>query len=383
MQARRQLATKLKRLTNWAGAALLATLAACGGGGSSDPAPSPVDPTPVPNGPSTFVAWAPSASVLAAKRGDSALRFVGSGTGLSPSDGCWQPLTNTTVYEQAHTVVFAAEGVTEADQQEVADYAEAAVLKVRNLFPISSGVGLNANQKVQICVQTQFPFNSLGVALISRGPDDSGIVVMPSPSRFYAVNPRPNPAWSYFDQSFQAFYKGILAHEMTHVVEKLTFGYWSFELEQWLTEGMADFVGHGVSRYKLSDLITIFAMQNPISVAWPTSDPRPGVSTGNDIPGVVVNYLMSPTGANNSLSTFVAMLERIRADSTPYVKACYSTGLGTPECSSAAFEARRSATFVAAFEATFKERDGTPMKLRAGANNLQDTIVSRLSAWWP
>jgi hypothetical protein len=345
-------------------AAAVSALTGCGGGGSSSDSGS--------------VAWTPSAAVLAAKRADSPLRFNHAGR-LSAGQGCFDALANTTVYEQAHTVVFAAAGVTEADQQEVADYAEAAAIEVRSRLAARAAVGIGGlGRKAHICVQTQrvnsgsAPASAFGVT----NSNSEGNIVIQSPAEFFATFPRASMADDSLTQ--QAFYARILVHEAAHLIEFLRV---NMALDQWMTEGLARYIEVGKQSVSKDRLIGFFAAQNPINIAWPASDAREKLGDYSPA-GSVMAYLFSPTGANNSLATFIALLDRINADSASYLAGCRANGFTTPACTGVGREAQRSAFFVAAFEATFKERDGTPMKLRTGANNLQDTIVARITAWW-
>jgi hypothetical protein len=353
-------------------AVAISALAACGGGGSSEPAaPSPPPPAP-------FVTWTPSATVLAAKVTNSTLRFSATGSALAAGQGCADTLTNTTVYEQANTVVFAAAGVTEQDQQEVADYAEAAAVEMRRTFGLTSSVGFGtANKKVYICAQTQRFQITGGVAAATPLTNAAeGIVIIQSPASFYAQSPRAN--FNLSGVTNQAFYSRILPHELTHLVEQFRR---VMDLDQWMTEGVARYMEFGKPAISLQSVQGFFSAQNPISIAWPGTDARAKVMEYNAA-GSVMAYLFSPTGANNNLSAFLSMINKMNTDSAAYVAGCRLINFTSAACTGTALEVQRSAYFVAAFEATFKERDGTPMKLRTGANNLQDTIVARLTAWW-
>jgi hypothetical protein len=350
-------------------AVAIASLTACGGGGSSEPAP----PAPAP-----FVAWTPSAAVLAAKVTNSPLRFSATGSPLQAGQGCADSLTNATVYEQANTVVFAAAGVTEQDQQEVADYAEPAAAEVRRTFGLTSAVGFGtANKKVYICIQTQqFQITGGPAAASPLTNAAEGIVIFQSPASFYAQSPRANMNLSGVTN--QAFYSRILPHEFTHLAEKFRS---TMSLDQWMTEGVARYVEFGKPAISAQAVQALINAQNPIGVAWPGTDARAKLTEYNAA-GAVMAYLFSPTGANNNIAAFMGLITKLNADSAAYMAGCRANNFTSTNCTATAYEAQRSAYFVAAFEATFKERDGTPMKLRSGANNLQDTIVARITAWW-
>ncbi len=169
---------------------------------------------------------------------------------------------------------------------------------------------------------------------------------------------------------------------MTHLVQNLGQGFMS--LDTWFTEGIANYVARGKPGRSLDLISAAFATINPLSASWPAVDQTEPLRQAYSTAQAVLAYLMSPTGANNTLAAYKTMLATLRADSAAWAASCQASGFTTPVCitSNAAFETLRKAKFVAAFEGAFKERDGTPMKLYVGTNNLKDSIVARVTAWW-
>ena len=335
--------------------------------------------------------FVPSAATLAAKNVNSAQTF--GVTGLVPlsDQACSRPIKNKTVYEQAHTLVFAADGISEAEQQEVAEYAEAAVRELRSRITGDAGIGLGMDRKVQICVQPQRV--GVGAAAMSAlkysdhppagtVPGYGGYIIIQGAQAFFSDGLTRDTLAEGYQRSFQEVYRRTLMHEATHIVEFFRSG---LAIEQWLTEGVARYMEFGKSPHTRAEILALIAVQNPVALAWPAAYPRPALNgnKGYFAAAAVVAYLLSPEGANNSLATWVALLERNRADTAAFVKKCLVTPLPA-DCpaTEAAFEAVRSQYFVAAFEAVIKERDGSPMKLHSGPNNLQDTLSERLAAFW-
>ncbi len=365
-------------------AALALALGACGGGGGSSDTPSANTPTPA-----APLSYTPSAAVLAAKKVNSplVLSYQGAPYQTSTTEACGQTLANKTVYEQAHTVVFAAEGASELDQQEVAEYAEAAVLELRRVFSITTAVGVYQDKKIYVCVQPQKSLGSFtGRASHINTANNSvpgGVVVMRSPTQYF--NEFGRGTITVDGLTFQANYKSTLVHEMTHLVQNLGQGF--LALDTWFSEGIANYVARGKPNRSLDLISVAFAAINPLSANWPPGDQTTTVQHAYSTAQAAVAYLMSPTGANNSLAAYKAMLATLRADSAAWIASCQLVNFSTPVCinganASAEFEALRKAKFVAAFEGAFKERDGTSMKLYAGPNNLKDSVITRVSAWW-
>jgi hypothetical protein len=360
----------------------IALLSACGSGGENASADrksvtSSITAVLNTNDSAGFAEYKPDASTMAAKSVNSNLTFEASSIAQT-GQGCATRLSNRVVYEQTHTAVFAAEGVSDAEQQEVAQYAEQAAVELRAIWPNALHTGFFNNKKVHICVQREaFNGTSPAAAATLVGNTFAGVIYIQSATRYFAQFGNRSSVTNDYKQPTQEIYRRTLAHEMTHLSHNFRS---SMPLDQWFSEGVAKWIEFGKTADKKNDILTLLAKQNPVSVAWPMSDNRQGLISYS-ASAAIISYLLSPEGANNPVSAVSVLLDNISAADREFITSC-SVSPAPPDCLNSNFEARRSATFVAAFESSFKERDGTPMKLRTGANNLQDTISTRISTFW-
>jgi len=319
-----------------------ALVAGCGGGGSSTTSNGNTSQ-------GTITPYTPSATVVAAKQTNYATAFydsVGTGTGCSN-------VSNTTVYLLPNTITYAANGVSELSQQQAAEYAEQAVGEIRTTLGLSATTGFNGS-RVQICAQTPL---ILGAAQGSGAARGFVVVSSDSPSldRGFLV--------SNFDM-----YKKLVKHELVHTYQLSTLSGGSFaSADTWFTEGLAEFIASGKSSKAKADIMALVAAQNPVAVI------TNGFSTANlqYYPAFqsTVAYLFDPNGAKNNLSVIPAFLATLNTQTTALRATCTGAACGSVS----------SDAFIQAFEATFKEADGTAMKLRTGTNNLQDTVSTRLN----
>jgi hypothetical protein len=316
-------------------------VAGCGGGGSSSS-----------NGDTqqgTITPYTPSATVLAAKQTNYATAFydsVGLGSGCSN-------VSNTTVYLLPNTTTYAAAGVSELSQQQAAEYAEQAIGEIRATLGLSATTGFNGS-RVQICAQTPL---ILGVGQGSGAA--RGFIVLSTDS--------PSLVRSFLVSNFD-MYKKLVKHELVHTYQLSTLAGGSFAFaDTWFTEGLAEYIASGKSSKTKADIMALVAAQNPVAVI------TNGFSTANlqYYPAFqsTVAYLFDPNGAKNNLSVIPTFLATLNSQTAALRATC--TGAA---CGNVASDA-----FVHAFESTFKEADATAMKLRTGANNLQDTLIARLN----
>jgi hypothetical protein len=329
-----------KNLQTLAGLFLLLALTACGGGGGGSDSNS--------GGGNTASTYTPSAAVLAAKTTNYATPFYAS---TGSGSGCGN-VSNTTVYLLPNTITYAAQGVSESSQQQAAEYAEQAVGEIRTVLGLSSATGYQGT-RIQVCAQSGLILGSA----TGMGEKD-GLIVTSSDSA--------NLDKGYLSNGFD-LYKKLLKHEMVHVYHQATLGTNAAVLDTWFAEGFAEYVASGKSSKPKAEIMNMVNTQNPIAVM--TS----GMGTGNltYYPAFQssVAYLFDASGAKNSLTMIPAFMAALKTNYTNASLTC--AGAGT--C--ATF---REAAFTQTFEANFKEADGTALKLRTGANNLQSTIATRL-----
>ena len=321
-------------------------LSACGGGGGGGDSGGGTQP-PVS-------VYTPPAHVVAAKQLNYATPFYGStGTG----SGC-NNVKNTTVYVLPNTITYAADGVTELAQQQAADYAEQAVTSIRGTLGLSSTVGVANNQPVQVCTQVGGVFGSA----VGMGEKDGLRVTSTNSSSLES---------SFLSNDFD-MYKRLIKHEMVHVYHQAVFGNNNAVLDAWFAEGLAEFIASGKSSKSKSEILNLVNTQNPIAVT--TTGLIGGNSNLTYYPAFQssVAYLFDAAGAKNSLTSLPAFLDLMKTNYTDGSMNCAATNT----CSTF-----REVAFQQSFEASFKEADGTPMKLRSGTNNLQDTIATRLTAF--
>ncbi len=321
-------------------------------------------PVPVPE---TYKA---TAAILAARKFAPSLTFDSSeykSIGRLIGRGC-ENVINPIVYEQAHTIVFAGQGVTEIDQQEVAQYAEEAALEIRAIYAApADSVGFNG-RKVNVCVQNESATDGL-FAMALRGK-----VVMQSASGTYSNGSfRDSKADNI---SYWRAVRRTLVHEIDHaylysLVEPST-----AVADKWFVEGNAHYVELGKPALSKAALLADVAKQNPLDGLSNTGFVHP-----YDPPAAVMFYLFSPSGANNRQSAIAQMSLKMKEIRDQFEAQCLSSQLPRATCV-ANPAIQYHAGFIAAFESIFKEADGTPMKLYTGVNNLHDTIAQRLEKFW-
>lgn len=324
-----------------AGLLMLLALTACGGGGGGSDSNS--------GGGSTASTYTPSAAVLAAKTTNYATPFYAS---TGSGSGCGN-VSNTTVYLLPNTITYAAQGVSELSQQQAAEYAEQAVGEIRTAFGLSSATGYQGT-RIQVCAQSGLILGSA----TGMGEKD-GLIVTSSDSASLDKG--------YLSNGFD-LYKKLLKHEMVHVYHQSSLGTNAAVLDTWFAEGFAEYIASGKSSKSKAEIMNMVNTQNPIAVM--TS----GMGTGNltYYPAFQssVAYMFDANGAKNSLPLIPAFMAALKTNYTNASLTCAAAG------TCATF---RQDAFMQTFEANFKDADGTAMKLRAGVNNLQDTITTRLT----
>ena len=262
---------------------------------------------------------------------------------------------STTAYVLPNTITYAAKGVSELSQQQVAEYSEKAVAEIKAAMGLSSGTGYTG-QPIQICTQTGFIFGSAQGA-----GDKNGFRVMSSDS-------------TSLDKGFLSndfdMYKRLLKHELVHTYHNSALGTDNAVLDTWFAEGLAEYIASGKSSKSKVEIVNLVNTQNPIDIT--TTGILASGNLFSNYPAFQssVAYLFDANGAKNSLTAIPAFLTLSKANFDNLGTNCGITN----SCATA-----RDVAFQQSFEASFKEADGTVMKLRSGTNNLRDTIVARLT----
>jgi hypothetical protein len=325
--------------------AVLLTLSLVGCSGSA----------PSTNGASTakvavITPFVPLATTVAAKQVNYATNFFDSiGVGL----GCTN-LTNKTVYVLPNSETYASTGVSELAQQQAAEYAEVAIISLRNTLGLLSSVGFQ-NTRVQICVQPAKIGSAVGVGAAK------GFTGVSSDSTSIET--------SYLVNDYE-LYKRLIKHELVHTYQLGTLQGSFGGAPTWFSEGLAEYVANGLSIKPKADILSLLANKNPLTIL----DVSMGSSVLNYYPSFqdTVGYLYNSNGAKNSLIQVPALMSAIRTATTNQLAICNAAGT----CATATLDA-----FTIAFENTVKEADGTLMKLNTGTNNLKDSIIARLTSF--
>jgi hypothetical protein len=294
--------------------------------------------------------FVPLAATVAAKQVNYAPTFFDSiGVGL----GCTN-LTNKTVYVLPNSETYASTGVSELAQQQAAEYAEAAIISIRNTFGLLSSVGFQ-NTRVQICVQPAKIGSAVGVGA------SKGFTGVSSDSTSIET--------SYLVNDYD-LYKKLIKHELVHTYQLGTLQGSFGGAPTWFSEGLAEYVASGLSNKPKSDILSLLASKNPLTIL----DFSMGSTTFNYYPAFqdTIGYLYNSNGAKNSLIQVPALMSAIRTATTNQLAVCNAAGT----CATATLDA-----FTIAFENTIKEADGTLMKLNAGTNNLKDSVIARLTSF--
>jgi hypothetical protein len=291
------------------------------------------------------------------------------------NQGCARPLSRFNI-ELDNTITYSATDVSADDHIEAAVNIEKGVVDQKGRQGIASATLGYSGTKVVLCVQNEEP---AGIpALYIHSSSESYIVASSSKTFFQGNGTSRQDAnlrdtWTYRQKS----YERALRHEANHAYYGMTrpFAGPEFEMDIWLIEGLAKHSEWGRLGFNKTYVVGELSRSNPLLYAGP-------VNTGGldyDMSSAIVEYLLSPNGANNSLTAFKALSDDLGRRAQAYRSQCYFLPLpsGCEPVSSLGNKA-----FVAAFEANIKEKDGTPMKLYTGTNNLRDTLVQRMQAFW-
>jgi Repeat of unknown function (DUF5648) len=285
--------------------------------------------------------------------------------------GCGKPLS-TYVIEQANTTTYSATDVSEQDHIEAATYAERAAVELKSFHKVDRGVEGFNSLKILVCVQSESIFGAAGIFLnkSSRGLFPA-VMLAGSATSHFSVNARTAPTnrdkWRYSQYS----YERLFVHELTHAFYATR--YPKAIVESWVFEGLARHAESGRQIIPKATILRTLNNENPLLAGFG------GLSSiaQYNAASAVIEYLVSPTGANNSIYAFTRIAEQINRESIEYYQVCGFV----PLPSGCAPPPTNDALFTKAFEAHIKDTDGTPMLL-SGPTGLRATAAKRIEAFW-
>lgn len=288
--------------------------------------------------------------------------------------GCARTLS-TFVIEQNNTIVFSAQDVSADDHIESAVYAEKEILLEKTLQSVSPQTVGFVGEKLALCIQNEKP---AGITAVAISPTrEKRLIVVSSPSTFFAATPRTEIRLKDRWRDSQSWFSTVFRHELNHgFYHSLnSSGLPAFSFDIWLYEALASRAQAGRLKIDKTFLLAGLSLNNPLQ--FQTRESSAGLNY--DQVSTIADYLISPNGANNSVAAFANISRDLGSLGRAYLENCFYVTLPlgcTP------YEALGNKAFVTAFEAHMKEKDGTPMRLYTGPNNLRDTLVQRMQGYW-
>jgi hypothetical protein len=376
----------------------LVALSACGGGGGTPTASNTPPPaanqqlTPAQISAGVFSAYVPSAEVAATKKVNQNFTRSTFSSLSNPNQGCRKSLSNVTVFDQTHSIVVGATDVSEADLQEAADYAEAAIKKIRATFGVTAPVGFGLG-KIPVCVQNEY-INNTGIPGVA-----SNLLqfITVTPSTYMKAFPSRDTVVPGYFKYLQEIYKSLMTHEVMHIYSESISADLKYRdparpnfvlvassaADKWFEEGMARYMEFGKNSLlgTRAELVERVTRNNPMAIIG-----RYGLEPADpdyDLSAVVLTYLFDPEGANNPITRYRTFIDAFAVEWSNLSLRCASaTPPANCPTSLATAEEQRAIVFATTFEAVFKEKDGSTMKLRSGTNNLQGSLAARLNTYW-
>jgi Repeat of unknown function (DUF5648) len=286
--------------------------------------------------------------------------------------GCTKPLSSF-VIEQENTITYSGADVSADDHTEAAMHVEQAALSTKVSQGVSSSTIGFVGEKLITCVQNEEPSGRPAVQL--AGSSTHGLIITSSATTFFQRQARTDTTlrnqWTYVQKT----YERALLHEMTHAFFSVTayFAGAEFLLDTWLEEGFAKHAEWGRLIIRKDYLMGELTRSNPLNSTYDSN------GLNYDVASAIVEYLTSSLGANNSMQSIKAINDELGRKAEEYRLRCGFVVL-PPGCESISSLGNKA--FIAAFEANMKEKDGTPMRLYSGTNNLKDTLVQRMQLFW-
>lgn len=368
-------------------AVLAGSLAACGGGGGGSSGGSSATTTSRTKGQALLAAYTVPASIAADKVENYGMPFSAGNTYIQANCEVAGE-TSTTVYVTPNTVVYATTGVSDKAQALAADLAEQGIAADKAFLGLSAGTVGYDGTRINVCVDS-----ALGASIGETGTGVSGqgardvFQVMSADS--------PNFDSRYPGATSLAGYGTLYTHELMHVAHEALLGpVAQGALERWFAEGLATAAVNAPLPSKAT-ILGYVDSQDLITAA--------GVSDMNVYPAyqATTRFLLQGSGGLNFGATNIpGFLATVKADAVAACQAPIPSGIGEPSyltddmpagtyntCyqSGGAVDQRVMAAFHTAFNATFKNADGTPLLLHAGdgAGSLEATLHARLDAFLP
>lgn len=368
-----------------AAAALSASLAACDGGGGGSSGGTSTTSSNLSNGQALLAAYTVPASIAADKVENYGTPFSAGNTYLQANCAVAGE-TRTTVYVTPNTVVYATTGVSDKAQALAADLAEQGIAADKAFLGLSTSTVGYDGTRINVCVDS-----ALGASIGETGTGVSGqgardvFQVMSADS--------PNFDSRYPGATSLSAYGTLYTHELMHVAHEALLGpVAQGALERWFAEGLATAAANAPLPSKATVLGYVDS-QDLITAA--------GVSDMNVYPAyqATMQYILDGNGGLNfGAKNIPAFLATVKANAVAACQAPIPSGIGEPSyltdgmpagtyntCyhSGGAVDQRVTAAFHAAFNATFKNADNTPLLLHVadGAGSLEATLHDRLSTF--
>ncbi|WP_249184798.1 hypothetical protein [Burkholderia cenocepacia] len=402
--------TTMKTLA--AAAAVSLALAACGGGGGGGDGgssgsgtgtgtTSPSTPT-ASNGATLLAQYTVPASIAGAVVTNYTGPAFNVGNSPMQSNCSNAAVTSTTVVDAPDVIVFSANGASLKAQEVAADLFEQAVPQIRTALGLSSsGVAFDGSQKIMLCVDTSLGQSEgeTGGSVTGQTAQGPGTVIMqvmsPDSANFNARYPG---ATSYTDGTVGLRYFDLFRHEGTHAaLYSLAepFG----GMEAWFQEGMATTVSQLPMGSKASVLAAVQATDllpangtaaGDMGTSYPAYEATIGLLTSSAPGGLGYGLTNIPAFvAAYKANAMTACAQPIPNGIIPPAGQTY--GMPTGEYNVCAPNApgaqdgRLAVAFDQAFNATFKDSNGSPLLLHTadGANSLEATLYQRLNGFLP
>jgi len=388
-----------RRGTSAAGLTLLAlTLAGCGGGGGGSGSSSTgTTSTTTSNGAALLAAYTPPASIVADVQANyTGPAFSTYNSGLS-SNCANQSKVSSTVIVTPNTVVFSA-GASLKAQELAADLLEQAIPQIRTALGLpSTGVAFDGQNKISLCVDPTMgqSASEVGTSVVGQTGTGVGPVMQVMSADSPSFDQRYPGAASYTAPVGQS-YADLFVHEGTHAaIYSLTEPF--LGAPTFYQEGMATTVSHLPLASK-ADILAAVQASDLLSASNGNTD----MGAAYSVYEATIQYLTSSasgglgypmTSMPAFLATFKAKAEAACDQPIPngLIPTAFQTvGLPAGEYNVCAtgpgvVDPRLSAAFAAAWNATFKDTNGSPLLLYTsdGPNSLEATIGQRLNSFLP